>query len=115
MKLLHPAGNYLLPNRAYIDAETVATLTNAKISAFDLMIDETTGIKTVYGNDNFQLSTFNSQLSPVYDLQGRKVEMLNVERLNKQMGQNRSTFQPFNLSTLNPGIYIIGKKKIIIK
>ena len=79
------------------------------------MIDETTGIKTVYGNDNFQLSTFNSQLSPVYDLQGRKVEMLNVERLNKQMGQNRSTFHPFNLSTLNPGIYIIGKKKIIIK
>ena len=95
MKLLHPAGNYLLPNRAYIDAETVSVLTNAKISAFDLMIDETTGIKTVYGNDNFQLSTFNSQLSPVYDLQGRRVAD--------------------NLSKLKSGIYVKGGKKIFVK
>ena len=32
--------------------------------------------------------------SAVYDLQGRKIEILNVEKLNKQMGQNRSTIQP---------------------
>ena len=75
--------------------------------------------------------------SVIYDLQGRKVEptvavakrgkqMLNVEKLNKQMGQNRSTFafpasrqrplvQPFNLPTLKRGIYIIGGKKVVIK
>ena len=51
--------------------------------------------------------------SPVYDLQGRKVEMLNVEKLNKQMGQNRSTFQHFNLSTLKPGIYITDGHKFV--
>ena len=60
-------------------------------------------------------SSFISHPSSVYDLQGRKVEMLNVGKLNKQMGQNRSTFQPFNLSTLKPGIYIVGGRKIFIK
>ena len=56
----------------------------------------------------------------IYDLQGRKVEMLNVEKLNEQMGENRSTFQPFNLSTLTPGIYIVKmangeSRKIVVK
>ena len=53
--------------------------------------------------------------SAVYDLQGRKIEILNVEKLNKQMGQNRSTFQPFNFLTLKPGIYIVRGKKTVIK
>ena len=41
--------------------------------------------------------------------------MLNVEKLNKQMGQNRSSFQPFNFSTLKRGIYIVNGKKVVIK
>ena len=89
-----------------------------------------TGIETV--NDNLNVND-----AIVYDLQGRKIEMSErlrvgehsegmgyggarsardgVEKLNKQTGQGRSTVQPFNLSTLKPGIYIIDGKKIVIK
>ena len=92
MKLLHPAGNYLLPNRAYIDAETVSSNTSAKISAFDLLLntDETTKI------DDSLLSVQDNEVSaPVYDLQGRRVAD--------------------NLSRLKPGIYVQGGKKIFVK
>ncbi len=86
--------------------------------------DETTDIGSaplMKGNEYVNVNNH-----AVYDLQGRKVEptvavakrgkqMLNVEKLNTQTGQSHSTVQPFNLSTLKPGIYIVGGKKVVIK
>lgn len=53
LRLLHPAGDYLLPNRAYIDVETVDLVNGGKVTAFDMLLGgggNTTGITTVDGN-----------------------------------------------------------------
>ena len=87
VKLLHPAGSYLLPNRAYIDSETTERL-NANISKLQMVFpeDQTTGISVV--------ETFQGRANGIYDLQGRKLDS------NAQ---------------LSKGIYIINGKKVIIK
>ncbi len=78
---------------------------------------EDTGINTVHNAP----SSLNAHPSSVYDLQGRRVEPTvgvakrGQQMLNNETGQNRSTVQPFNLSTLKPGIYIINGKKFVVK
>ena len=66
VKLLHPAEDYLMPNRAYLDAEVV---NNSRTINLDFFEDDITGIDLVVGNieDN---STSNNA---TYDLQGRRV------------------------------------------
>ena len=79
-------------------------------------IPTTTGISIMHNEEsimhNSPLSTLHSPLSSVYDLQGRKVE----QRMNTDRHGN-SQLSTFNsqLSTLKPGIYIVGGRKIFIK
>lgn len=86
-KLLHPAGNYLLPNRAYIDSETTERQ-NINISQLKMVFpgDNTTAITTI--------ETSQNNASGIYDLQGRKLDAR---------------------AQLSKGIYIINGKKVIIK
>ena len=90
---------------------TVVSADLTQGTTYTVNLTTTTGIRTMHNAS----SSLISHPSSVYDLQGRKVEMLNVEKLNKQMGQNRSSFQPFNFSTLKRGIYIVNGKKVVIK
>ena len=94
LKLLHPANNYLLGNRAYIDAETAVVNSGANVSAFELLIDEAdpvvTGV-TEYVSDA-------TGTSAVYDITGRKVA---------------DSREQMNLAT--KGIYICNGKKFFVK
>ncbi|MBP3227621.1 MAG: hypothetical protein J6M53_02420 [Bacteroidaceae bacterium] len=86
-RLLHPSGDYLLPNRAYLDAESVQSV---KSFGFYFVIEdeqEITGMERLEANP---IAT--DAATPVYDLQGRAVS-----------GAPRS------------GVYIVGGKKVYIK
>ena len=90
LRLSHPAGHYLLPNRSYLDAETVQNAGLTSFSTFELEgFGDTTGIEEV---DNTP-SVVSHSAQGVYDLQGRKV----------------------NLSTTKPGLYIVNGKKMLVK
>lgn len=77
IRLLHPAADYLLPNRAYLDAETTSVLSNgAKFSGFNLFISEpmgeTTGINSQFTIPNSQFTIENG--APAYNLAGQRVD-----------------------------------------
>lgn len=106
-----PAGETILGNAAG----------NSFIGNAMLVDEEAAEISVTLNNPNAKVATGISSLTPnpspfaegsrhVYDLQGRKVEMLkgcNVEKLNAN-GNSQ-------LSTLKSGIYIVNGKKVIIK
>ena len=55
LRLLHPAGSYLLPNRAYLDAETVEVMNGSRVIDFNLFINNSIdGITHLnrHGDDN---------------------------------------------------------------
>ena len=89
LRLLHPGADYLLPNRAYLDAETAEAVSGSKLSAFTMSFRDsgTTGINVVdkLTNDNMT----------VYNLQGQRVG-------NSLNGMPR-------------GLYIVNGKKIFVK
>ena len=115
---MHPGGNYLLPNRAYIDSGTMAMLTNAKVAAFDLSVgdpiyeDDTEEPVNPDDPDNpetpddpgddqqsesrlgiDETATISNGKAEIYALDGRKIE---TDKLQK-------------------GIYIIDNRKVIVK
>ena len=88
LKLLHPSGDYLLPNRAYIDTQTVQAVNGGKVTAFDLNVGESvTDITTLNNPDQL------SDTQQWYTLQG--------VRLNGKPTQS--------------GLYIHNGKKILIR
>ncbi len=88
LRLLHPAADYLLPNRAYIDAQTATAVSGqSNITQFQLLFSRPTEIEGVQENAN------TSAHKPViYNIQG--------QRMN---------------GTLPRGLYIIDGKKVFIK
>ena len=92
LKLLHPAGNYLLPNRAYIDAESAQTLgSNVKLSSIDMIFPEGTDMPTAIVDIEE-----NTQDGAIYNLAGQRVKADAME-------------------SLPAGIYIYNGKKILIR
>ena len=65
-KLLHPAEDYLMPNRAYLDAEAV---NNSRTIVMDFFEDDITGIDLIVDGAEEKSSSDNL----IYDLQGRRV------------------------------------------
>lgn len=67
LKLLHPSGDYLLPNRAYIDSEMVEIMNGSKVSDFNLFIDEgSDGITT--------MNHSNADNAVWYTLEGQRLQ-----------------------------------------
>ncbi len=93
LKLLHPAGNYLLPNRAYIDNESAASLgNNVKLSSITLVFPENT-------SDPTGISTVGAEIpgnSKIYNING---QLMNAE----------------SIDSLPAGIYIKNGKKFIVR
>lgn len=86
LRLLHPASNYLLPNRAYLDALTAQNAASgARVNTFNLVFDGATYIQGVKSADG-------SAPSAVYNLQG--------QRVNGAMAR---------------GLMIVNGKKVVIK
>lgn len=67
LKLLHPSGSYLLPNRAYIDTEMVEAMNGSKVADFNLFIDE-----SIDGIDHLNHSDTDS--SVWYTLEGQRLQ-----------------------------------------
>jgi len=92
LKLLHPAGNYLLPNRAYIDNASAQSSMggNVKLSSINLVFpsDETTAIQNVVVNHNID--------NAIYNIAGQKIENTAIDQLPA-------------------GIYIMNGKKFLVK
>lgn len=90
VRLLHPAGDWLLPNRSYLDAVTTQS-TPSSVSMFVYMFDD----RVTSVRDALQLIA-NGEASDardgLYDLQGRRIE-----------GAPRQ------------GVYIRGGKKIYVR
>lgn len=88
LRLLHPAADYLLPNRAYLDALTTTAVSGqTNISQFQLLFRTPTEIKGIEENAN----TYNHK-PVIYNIQG--------QRMN---------------GTLPRGLYIIDGKKVFVK
>ena len=90
VRLLHPAGDWLLPNRSYLDAVTTQS-TPSSVSMFVYMFDD----RVTSVRDALQLIA-NGEASDardgLYDLQGRRIE-----------------------GTPRQGVYIRGGKKIYVR
>ena len=93
VKLLHPAGNYLLPNRAYLDAQSVQAA-GIRFQSINWQFFEDYPIVPTSIQEVAKALTGDQ---PIYTLAGQRVS----GSLNK--GQ------------LPKGIYIQGGKKILIK
>ena len=90
IRLLHPAGDWLLPNRAYLDAVTTES-TPSSVSMFVYFFDD----RVTSVRDALRLIDDNhagASATGLYDLQGRRVE-----------------------GTPRTGVYIQGGKKIYIR
>ena len=92
LKLLHPAGNYLLPNRAYIDNASAQESMggDVKLSSITLVFpsEEVTGISNVIVN------TYRD--NAIYNIAGQKMENISIDQLPA-------------------GIYIQNGKKFLVK
>lgn len=87
LRLLHPSGSYLLPNRAYIDAETVQAVNGGKVTAFNLLQDDNiTGITDLHQSTRTDSNVW-------YTLEGQRL-------------QSKPTAK---------GLYIHNGKKVIVK
>lgn len=91
VRLLHPAGDWLLPNRAYLDAVTTQS-TPSNISMFVYFFDDrVTSVREALELIDGQQGGINTD-STLYDLQGRPVN-----------------------GTPQRGVYVRGGKKVFIR
>ncbi len=79
LRLLHPSSDYLLPNRAYLDAQKVANA--ARINTFNLIFDESTYIQGIKSSDDTPPAAYNLQGQRVSGTLARGLMIVNGKKV----------------------------------
>ncbi len=79
LRLLHPSSDYLLPNRAYLDALKVANA--ARINTFNLIFDEPTYIQGIKSSDDTPPTAYNLQGQRVSGTLARGLMIVNGKKV----------------------------------